>query len=552
MFSLPRALLLAFAVNASMAAVAAPARAHEGHDHGPPQPELQTTAAPRAEAQSDAFELVAIARDGGLTIYLDRFRTNEPVKGATIEIETPDGPRQAVAVEDRYRLEAPWAAAPGAHDLLVTVTHEDVVDVLTATLVVPDAGAGAPRPASAAGRIAAQFTQARLTGAPAIALAAFAFAGGLVAAAAARSRNRKLVLLALLAVAAATWLASSAFAQNADAPVIRDVARRLPDGSVFMPKQTQRLLEIRTLFAASDAYVTSLQLPGRVIADPNASGYVQAAVSGRLSAPAKGFPRLGARVNKGDVLAYVTPPLSAAETSDQRQRQGELDQQISIVQQRIARFEKLIGSGAVARVQLDEARIELDALRDRRQALDQARREPEPLVAPVDGVIAAANAIAGQIADANAIVFQIVDPGRLWIEAQSLQAPDDVASAEARTPDGRRFELAFKGAGLADRSQFVPVQFSLAEGEKSLRIGQLVTVYLRTGAAAQGLAVPRAAVLTGANGQSVVFEHSRAERFEPREVRVAPLDAGRVLILAGVTPGRRVVVQGAELLNQVR
>lgn len=203
-------------------------------------------------------------------------------------------------------------------------------------------------------------------------------------------------------------------------------------------------------------------------------------------------------------------------------------------------------------MQLDEARIELDALRDRRQALDQARREPEPLVAPVDGVIAAANAIAGQIADANAIVFQIVDPGRLWIEAQSLQAPDDVASAEARTPDGRRFELAFKGAGLADRSQFVPVQFSLAEGEKSLRIGQLVTVYLRTGAAAQGLAVPRAAVLTGANGQSVVFEHSRAERFEPREVRVAPLDAGRVLILAGVTPGRRVVVQGAELLNQVR
>lgn len=551
MLSLPRALLFAFAVNA-LTAVAIPALAHEGHDHGPPQPELQTTAAPRAEAQSDAFELVAIARDGGLTIYLDRFRTNEPVKGAVIEIETPDGPKQAVAAEDRYRLDAPWTSAPGTHDLLVTVTHGDVVDVLTATLVVPEAGAGAPQPASAARSIAAQITQARLTGAPAIALAAFAFAGGLVAAAAARSRNRRLVLLALLAVAAATWFASSAFAQNAETPVIRDVARRLPDGSVFMPKQTQRLLEIRTLFAESDGYVTSLQLPGRVIADPNASGYVQAAVSGRLSAPAKGFPRLGARVSKGDVLAYVTPPLSAAETSDQRQRQGELDQQISIVQQRIARFEKLIGSGAVARVQLDEARIELEALKDRRQALDQVRREPEPLVAPVDGVVAAANAIAGQIADANAIVFQIVDPARLWVEAQSLQAPGDVASAEARTPDGRRFELTFKGAGLADRSQFAPVQFALAEGERSLRIGQLVTVYLQTGPAAQGLAVPRAAVLTGANGQSVVFEHSRAERFEPREVRVAPLDAGRVLILAGVAPGRRVVVQGAELLNQVR
>jgi hypothetical protein len=68
----------------------------------------------------------------------------------------------------------------------------------------------------------------------------------------------------------------------------------------------------------------------------------------------------------------------------------------------------------------------------------------------------------------------------------------------------------------------------------------------------EGVAAPRSAVLTGANGQSIVYEHARAERFEPREVRVTPLDASRVLISAGVGQGRRIVVQGAELLNQVR
>ena len=38
----------------------------------------------------------------------------------------------------------------------------------------------------------------------------------------------------------------------------------------------------------------------------------------------------------------------------------------------------------------------------------------------------------------------------------------------------------------------------------------------------------------------------------PREVRVEPLDGERVLIVSGVEPGKRVVTQGAELLNQIR
>ena len=548
MASFIRGLLVALAVSAAPAWV----HAHEGHDHGPPQQEASVVAAPRAEAQSDDFELVVIAREGVLTIYLDRFRTNEPVTGAAIELETPDGPKAASPLDDRYRLEAQWANRPGAHDLLFTVTHEGVVDVLTTTLVIPEAAQAGARAEGKMGGVAKSLAGVNVAGAPALAIGGFAFLAGLLAAVAFRGRSRMVMLLACAAFVAFALLATGAFAQQADAPVVRDVARRLPDGAIFMPKQTQRLLEVRTQFTQPSEHAATVELPGRVIADPNASGYVQAAVSGRLSAPRSGFPRLGARVKEGDILAYVTPPLSAAETSDQRQRQGELDQQISLIQQRIARFEKLVGSGAVARVQLDEARIELDAIRDRRMALEQMRREPEALVAPVSGLVAAVNAVAGQIADANAIIFQIVDPRQLWIEAQSLEAVSEVASAQARTSDGRRFPLVFKGAGLSDRSQFLPVHFALPEGQGGLRIGQLVTVFLQTGEATQGMAAPRAAVLAGENGQSIVFEHTRAERFERREVRAIPLDSGRMLISAGVAPGRRIVVQGAELLNQVR
>jgi multidrug efflux pump subunit AcrA (membrane-fusion protein) len=46
--------------------------------------------------------------------------------------------------------------------------------------------------------------------------------------------------------------------------------------------------------------------------------------------------------------------------------------------------------------------------------------------------------------------------------------------------------------------------------------------------------------------------HEAPEVFAPRRVQVAPLDAGRVRVQGGLTPGERVVVQGAPLLGAVR
>jgi membrane fusion protein, heavy metal efflux system len=64
--------------------------------------------------------------------------------------------------------------------------------------------------------------------------------------------------------------------------------------------------------------------------------------------------------------------------------------------------------------------------------------------------------------------------------------------------------------------------------------------------------VPRASLVRSSNGQMIAFEHTTAERFEARLVRAEPLDAERMLILDGLKPGKRVVVQGGELLNQIR
>ena len=129
-----------------------------------------------------------------------------------------------------------------------------------------------------------------------------------------------------------------------------------PTAASSCPRASQRILAIRTVQIESAAHRAALELPGRIIPDPNASGFVQSSVGGRLSPPPNGFPRLGTPVRKGDVLAYVTPPLQAIDASDMRQRQGELDQQISIVERRLARYETLVPSGAIARTQLEDTR----------------------------------------------------------------------------------------------------------------------------------------------------------------------------------------------------
>ena len=63
-----------------------PAFSHEGHSHGA-EPAPPAAAAPRAEAQSDLFEIVAVlGPDRRLWLYLDRHATSEPVDGATVQV----------------------------------------------------------------------------------------------------------------------------------------------------------------------------------------------------------------------------------------------------------------------------------------------------------------------------------------------------------------------------------------------------------------------------------------------------------------------------------
>lgn len=539
---------------------------HDGHDHGAPPTPVSTTIAPRSDASSTDFELVAIARNEQLTIYLDTFRDNKPVAGAEIEIDTAAGLLKPIAAKEDgvYVVAAPFLAAPGTYDLAITVSALGTVDVLATTLEIPASTASAgsaalPLNTWQVGAAWAHEIQKRVdaSNSPLLAAVGGGFILGVLLTLLMRRQHRTVsgcLLLPAIFIGVLNDPAQAADAMKRSAApttvAARDVAQRLSDGTLFVPKSTQRILALRTAFTEVQMHRRSIELPGRVVPDPNASGLVQASGGGRLAPPTGGFKSLGTVIKAGDVLAYVQPPLPTADATAQQQEARLLDQQLSIASRKVERLKSI--ERVIARSQLEDAELELKGLTERRANLARANREPEPLLAPVDGVIASANAVAGQVVEPNTIVFQIVDPSRLWIEALTFEPQAINGRAQGALVSGQTLDLTYLGTGLADRNQAVPVHFAVKGDADGLRVGQFVSVLASTLEERRGIALPREAVLRSANGQSIIYEHTNAERFVMREVRVEPLDGARVLMISGVDAGKRIVTQGAELLNQIR
>ncbi|MBF7731703.1 hypothetical protein [Pseudomonas sp. N040] len=122
------------------------ALAHGDEDHGAVQPlPASTQRLPAAEAHSPDFELYAQLEGDRLTVYLDRYSDNQPIAGASIEVESADfkAPLQPLSA-GTYQAPAEALNHPGEHNLLFTVLAGEQSDFLDAVLTVSPAAAAGP------------------------------------------------------------------------------------------------------------------------------------------------------------------------------------------------------------------------------------------------------------------------------------------------------------------------------------------------------------------------------------------------------------------------
>jgi hypothetical protein len=327
--------------------------------------------------------------------------------------------------------------------------------------------------------------------------------------------------------------------------------QRLEDGSLFIPKAVQRQLGLRTRVAVVQELAVTVELAGTVVADARAGGLVQAGQAGRVEATGAGLPVLGQTVRKGELLAQLRPVLSSMERGSNLAQMAEIAAQLAIAERKVARYAQL--EGAVPQATIDAARLERDALRQRRSALGSGLSQAEALRAPISGVVSAAHAVAGQVVDAKDVLFEVVDPARLSVEALAYDPlpAGGVTRASAAVPGGA-LDLAYVGSGRQLREQAQVLLFRVQPGGPAVAVGQPLTVLATTAARVHGAAVPRSALVKTATGETAVWVHTAAERLVRRPVTAQALGALELAVTQGLAQGERVVTDGAALLAQVR
>jgi hypothetical protein len=552
-------------------AVATVAFAHEGHDHA--EEEAGAVAAPVVasataggiagrsvvELASERYEALVQSHGDHLDIWLDRYDTNEPVTGARVAVTLGEA-AEVVAEEEtpgQYMVPITPLAPGSSAALALSIQSAAGDDLLGGTLT--DATPPAEPLVSRLLHVLEHGWRWLL--------------GVLIAVGAAivllrlRARRRDHLALSVgVALFAATWalhpvpLGAHEGHEHADAPTAPMLAAttgsrpaRLADGSVFVPKPTQRLLEVRTVRVLEGDVSRSLRLAGELVGDPRASAVLQTLQGGRVAGEGGSWPELGARVRRGQVLLRLTPSGSGGERAATAAEAARVEAELSQARADLARLEGL--TGVVSRAEVDTQRSRVVSLVAQRTALRASLSiGSEILVAPIDGVIASIDAGPGSVVSPGETLLTIIDPARMSVAALAFEllTASSVLRASVALHDGGTLEARLVGVGAQTRGGAVPVRLDLIGVAPGLVAGRPVTVFLERSATVRGLVLPSAAVIRAPNGEHVVFEKLGAERFIPRPVRIEQVSADRVVVLAGVVPQARVVVRGASLISQIR
>lgn len=365
------------------------------------------------------------------------------------------------------------------------------------------------------------------------------------------------VAILAMAIALSAWAGPGAHGPNgehldqASATTAGGLAR-LADGSVNVPKRAQRRMGLRTQLAPESEAAATIQLPGRVVADPNASGQVQATHGGRVEPGPRGLPMAGQAVKQGEVLVWVRHHAEPFALAAQQSQRAELKAARDLAEQRLRRLEML--EGTVPRKDIDAARIDVQSLTEREQRIAASLDVREPLRAPVSGVIARADVKAGQIVDTREVLIEVIDPAHLMVEASTpdVLLGSRLGAAHLAGLEGVKLQLV--GAARSLRDGMLPLNFraSVAAGAAPLAVGQTVTLVAALKERRKGIVLPASAVVRNPANEPIVWIKTGAERFMPQPVQVQPLDAVTVLVTQGLAADNRVLVQGAALVAQIR
>jgi len=341
-------------------------------------------------------------------------------------------------------------------------------------------------------------------------------------------------------------------------------------GLVAFLKEQQWKLDFAT--APAEARVLHHTVPATGIVRGRADGDVRvsATTAGHVLPAGGGFPRLGQKVSAGETVARIMPRLgSGVDVAALRTELARAESEVRLTEEQRRRTEDMVRRGLVHEVRLTEmrgresvARADLNAAQARLASAGSpaaASASGVALTSPIGGIVVEVSSSSGAFVDEGAPLVRVVDLERLWLEARVTEAD----SLRIVAPDGVWFDVAGRpapvslhgpgarlvaaGGAVDPVTRTVPVIFEF-KNPGDLKVGMHVAARVRTGARAEGVAVPVSA-LVDEGGQDVLFVLADGEHFERRIVRLGIREGDMVHVAEGLQVGERVVVRGAYLVR---
>lgn len=523
--------------------------AHPGHDHETGN-EYRPLSQPFFVAEANGLELLGRLHQGTLTLWLDEWASNTPITGAQLELQSGNWQGRArETTTGSYIIRDEFLQQPGRHALMIFVQTSDLDEVLIATLEIPFP--------ETVGKTTDQSASSLQIPAPLLPLLLLVPIAVLLLMHRYRSRHlaSPVVLLLLAGVLHTPGHAHDEDSHDTVRPSAihtDDRPARLPDGSLFLPKKTQHLLDIRTTQSTIATLQKTITLNGHIIPDANAGSLVQAPHQGRISAPETGLPLLGSEIRKGQTLAYLLPLAAAVDEGERAAQLAEVKGALDAAEQQLQRLQGMREN--IAQKELDDARVAVRSLQRQREVLEKSLYRQEPVIASSSGILSTRNVQTGQVVAAGETLFEIIQPQKLWVEVLAHEASlaTRIHQASLSLASGETLTASFLGSGRHLRNQAIPLQFALQPPLPTLAIGEQVTLVVQLNESLQGVAIPREALVRGADGLPRLWLKQAAEQYVPQHVVAVPLDGRHLAVTRGLQGDERIVVQGASLLEQVR
>jgi len=326
-------------------------------------------------------------------------------------------------------------------------------------------------------------------------------------------------------------------------------------------KEQQWKIDFRTEPAQTRKLSGSVKAVGEIMPKAQWHAEVPALVNGVILADQNvNLPSVGAWVQKGAVLAVISPPANT-EAGLNNVRNEYL-----LAKAEFERSQRLFEQQAISQKRLDEAKLRFEAKRagydviaqqvDFGTAKDGDTDTPHfHLKAPIAGVIEEIHFHLGETVETGKKLFTISNPKRVWLKANiTLALIARVKAATGASFKVEGYEQEFRvdqlngklisvGSMVDEKSRTVPTLFEIDNPENKLKIGMFAEVAVQTGDAEETLALPTSAIFDD-NGMPVAYVHVEGEAFAKRVLQTGIIDGGFTQILSGIAEGERVVTVG--------